>query len=80
MRLAVLIVGVIFLLLSCCGLGVSVSLPIINGPRTSWNEAMAGIIPGAICSVLSLIIVVVGLILVLMAPKKSPNEDLSHPA
>jgi hypothetical protein len=41
---------------------------------------MAGIIPGAICSVLSLIIVVVGLILVLMAPKKSPNEDLSHPA
>jgi hypothetical protein len=69
MRLAVLIVGIVLTLLSCCAAGISTSLPIINGPHTSWNEAMMGIIPASICSVLSLVIAVVGLVLVLMAPK-----------
>lgn len=75
MRLAVLIVGVICFLLSLCVLGVSTSLPIINGPRTSWSEAMAGIIPAGICSVLSLIIAIVGLVLVLLAPKKTDDKS-----
>lgn len=74
MRLAVMIVGIVLFLLSLCAVGVSVSLPIINGPRTSWNEAMMGIIPASICSVLSLIIAVVGLVLVLMAPKTEKRK------
>jgi len=69
MRLAVLIVGIVLFLLSLCAVGISVSMPIINGPRASWNEAMMGIIPGSICSVLSLLIAIVGLVLVLMSPK-----------
>ena len=70
MRLAVLLVGVVCFLLSTCVVGISASMPIINGPRASWNEAMMGIVPGAICAALSLIIAIVGLILVLLAPQK----------
>lgn len=72
MRLAVLIVGLVCFVLSMCVVSVSVSLPIINGPRTSWSEAMAGIVPGAICGALSLLIAIVGLVLVLMAPSQKP--------
>jgi hypothetical protein len=70
--MAVLIVGLVLFLLSFCAVGISVSLPIINGPRTSWSEAMMGIIPASICTFLSLLIAIVGLVLVLMAPKKEP--------
>ncbi len=82
MRIAVLIVGIIGVLVSLCVVGVSASMPIINGPRASWDEAMLGIVPGAICCSLSFIIGVVGLVLVLMAPaadasskKKRRDED-----
>ena len=71
MRLAVLIVGIVCFVLSSCVVVVSASMPIINGPRASWSEAMMGIIPGAVCGVLSLIIAVVGVVLVMMAPKAS---------
>jgi hypothetical protein len=70
MKLAVLLTGIVCFLLSTCVVGISASMPIINGPRASWNEAMMGIVPGAICAVLSLIIAIVGLILVLLAPTK----------
>ncbi len=69
MRLAVLIIGIVCFVLSSCVVVISASMPIINGPRASWSEAMMGIIPGAVCGVLSLIIAVVGVVLVMMAPK-----------
>jgi TRAP-type mannitol/chloroaromatic compound transport system permease small subunit len=75
MRLAVLIVGVVFFLLSLCVTGVSASMPIINKGHASWSEAMMGIVPGAICAMLSLVIAVVGLVLVLMAPKADPKQQ-----
>lgn len=55
--------------------GVSASMPIINGPRASWSEAMMGIIPGAVCGVLSLIIAGVGLMLVMTAPKSDAEAS-----
>ena len=43
----VLVLGVLGVLLGFLVTGVSVALPIVNGPHTSWDEAMLGIIPGA---------------------------------
>ena len=78
MRMTVLIVGIVLTLLSCCALGISTSMPIINKGRASWNEALMGIIPASICSVLSLIIAIVGLVLVLMAPKVDAPKKSEH--
>ncbi len=69
MRLAVLIIGIVCFVLSSCVVVISASMPIINGPRASWSEAMMGIVPGAVCGMLSLIIAIVGVVLVMMAPK-----------
>ena len=49
---------------------VSVLLPSLTNGRTSWDEAMLGIIPGALVFVLSLIVAVVGLVLMIMNKKK----------
>lgn len=53
---------------------VSLLLPMINGPRTSWQEAMIGIIPGAFCSLIFFILGVVGLILMLTAQPVVPRR------
>jgi hypothetical protein len=58
----VIAAGGLLLLISLAVLVVSVMLPIVNGPRTSWEEAMWGILPGACCSFTSLGIVVGGII------------------
>ena len=42
----VLVLGILGVLLGLLVTGVSVALPIVNGPNTSWDEAMLGIIPG----------------------------------
>jgi hypothetical protein len=60
-----LIVGAVLLVLSMCGLGIAILIPLTGGGRTNWSEAMVGIVPGVLCSALSLILTVVGLILVL---------------
>ena len=75
MRLAVLIVGIVCFLISVLVLVISFLLPIVNGPRTSWEEAMYGIIPGALCSALSLVLCVVGLVLVLTNRKPGRARD-----
>lgn len=78
MRLTVLIVGIVLFLLSLCVVGISISMPIVNGPRVSWKEAMMGIIPASICTVLSFIIAVVGLVLLATAPKATAMKNDSN--
>lgn len=66
----VLVLGVLGVLLGLLVTVVSVLLPIVNGPHTSWDEAMLGIIPGVIVLVLSFPIFLLGLILVIKNRKR----------
>ena len=61
----VLIIGILGVLLGLLVTGVSVALPIINGPRTSWEEAMFGIVPGVLVLLASFFIFLLGLIFVI---------------
>lgn len=66
----VLILGILGILLGGAVLLVSLLLPTLTDGRTSWDEAMLGIIPGAIVLFLSFIIFIVGLIVTLIKRKK----------
>ncbi len=61
----VLIVGILGVVLGGGVFLVSVLLPVVTDGRTSWEEALLGIIPGAVVLIISFLIAVVGLILVL---------------
>jgi Na+-transporting NADH:ubiquinone oxidoreductase subunit NqrB len=67
----VLVLGILGVLLGLAVTGVSVALPIVNGPATSWDEAMLGIIPGSIVLVLSFFVFLFGLIMVIVKRKKA---------
>lgn len=67
----VLTLGVLGVLLGLLVAGISAALPIINGPRTSWEEAMFGIIPGMLVLVISFFIFLLGLVFVIKNRKKS---------
>lgn len=54
---------------------VSLLLPLLTDGRTSWEEAMLGIIPGALVLFCSFIVAVVGLVLILMR-RKSPRPGI----
>lgn len=70
----VLALGILGVLLGFAVTAISVALPIINGPRTSWEEAMFGIIPGAVVLVFSLFVSLIGLIFVIKNRKRRvPN-------
>ena len=66
----VLVLGILGVLLGFAVTAISIALPIVNGPHTSWDEAMWGIIPGAIFLVLSFFIFLIGLIFVIKNRKK----------
>lgn len=66
----VLILGILGLLLGLAVTGISVALPIVNGPHTSWEEAMFGIVPGVFVLVVSFFIFVLGLIFVIKNRKR----------
>jgi Na+-transporting NADH:ubiquinone oxidoreductase subunit NqrB len=66
----VLVLGILGVLLGFLVTGVSVALPIVNGPHTSWDEAMLGIIPGAFVLVVSFFVFLLGLIFVIVNRKK----------
>lgn len=66
----VLVLGILGVLLGFAVTAISVALPIVNGPHTSWDEAMFGIIPGAIVLVLSFFVFLIGLIFVIINRKK----------
>jgi uncharacterized membrane protein YhiD involved in acid resistance len=64
--LVALVLGVIGTLLGGAIVLVSVLLPTLTDGRTSWDEAMLGIIPGALLLSLSFILAVVGLIVMIL--------------
>jgi uncharacterized membrane protein len=66
-----LILGVIGIVLGGGVLLVSVLLPLLTDGRTSWEEAMFGIIPGALVLMGSFVVAVVGLILMLSKRRKA---------
>ena len=66
----VLVLGILGVLLGFAVTAISVALPIVNGPHTSWEEAMFGIIPGAIVLVLSFLVFLIGLVFVIINRKK----------
>ena len=65
--LVVLILGLVGALLGGGTLLVSLLLPALTDGRTSWDEAMFGIIPGAIVLVFSVIVAAAGLVLMVAA-------------
>ena len=67
----VLVLGILGLLLGGLVTGISILLPIVTEGKTSWDEAMLGIIPGAIVLFLSFFVALIGLIVVLMKRKKA---------
>ncbi len=64
------IVGLLGVLLGGAVLLISLLLPVLTDGRTSWDEALLGIIPGAVVLAGSLVIFVGGLIFVLVQRKK----------
>jgi hypothetical protein len=67
----ILILGILGILLGGAVLGISLLLPVITEGRTSWDEAMFGIIPGAVVLSGSFVIAIVGLIVMLAKRKKA---------
>ena len=67
--LVALILGLVGVLLGGGVLVVSLLLPALTDGRTSWDEALLGIIPGAIVLALSLFVAVVGLVVMMVARK-----------
>ena len=65
--------GVVGLLLGASVFCVSLLLPPLTNGRASWEEAMYGIVPGALCAALSLVLAVVGLVLWLVG-RGPPSE------
>ncbi len=69
----VLVLGILGILLGFLITAVSVALPVLTDGRTSWEEAMLGIIPGIIFLILSFIVAVIGLIFVVKGRKSNQS-------
>lgn len=63
--LVVLILGLVGSFLGGGTLLVSLLLPALTDGRTSWDEALFGIIPGALVLAFSFVVAVVGLVVML---------------
>jgi len=66
----VLVLGILGVLLGFLVTAVSVALPIVNQGRTSWEEAMFGIVPGVIVLFFSFLVFVIALIFVIKNRKR----------
>lgn len=71
--LVVLILGLAGVLLGGGILLVSLLLPALTDGRTSWDEALLGIIPGALLLSLSFVVAVAGGIVLIVKRKKQPQ-------
>ena len=74
----IMIIGIIGVLLGGAVLLISLLLPVLTDGRTSWDEALLGIIPGAIVLTFSFVIFAAGLIVVLVQRKKKQQVRLSQ--
>jgi hypothetical protein len=68
----ILVLGIVGVLLGGGVLVVSLLLPALTDGRTSWDEALFGIIPGAIVLSLSFVTAVVGLVVMIVARRRKP--------
>jgi len=68
----ILVLGILGVLLGFAVTVVSIALPIATDGRTSWNEALVGIIPGILILVVAFVLFVLGLIFVIKNRKKKP--------
>lgn len=68
--LVVLILGVLGVLLGGGVLLVSLLLPALTDGRTSWDEALLGIIPGALLLCVSFVVAAAGLVVTIVQRKK----------
>jgi len=66
-----LILGVVGMLLGGGVFLVSLLLPALTSGRTSWEEAMFGIIPGALVLMASSVLAIVGVVILIMKKKKA---------
>ena len=66
----ILALGVLGILLGGAVLLVSLLLPALTNGRTSWEEALLGIIPGALVLVVSFLITLAGVVVILVGRKK----------
>ena len=72
------IVGLLGVLLGGAVLLISLLLPVLTDGRTSWDEALLGIIPGAIVLTISFIIFAFGLVIVLVQRKKKKQLQVNQ--
>lgn len=70
----IMIIGVIGVLLGGAVLLISLLLPVLTDGRTGWDEALLGIIPGAVVLTISFVIFAAGLIIVLVQRKKKQQS------
>lgn len=75
MRKVPLILGILGMVLGGGILLVSLLLPPLTNGRTSWEEAMLGIIPGALLLFVSFVVAVAGVILLLMKRNKPQYQS-----
>lgn len=66
-----LILGIIGMVIGGGVFLVCVLLPPLTNGRTSWEEAMLGIIPGALVLMASSVLAIVGVVLLIMKRKKA---------
>lgn len=71
----VLVLGVLGILLGLAVTGVSIALPFATDGRTSWEEAMIGIVPGILVLIVSFLMFVAGLIFVIKNRKKKSGNN-----
>ena len=70
----IMIIGIIGVLLGGAVLLISLLLPVLTDGRTDWDEALLGIIPGAVVLTISFVIFAAGLIIVLVQRKKKQQS------
>ena len=73
----IMIVGIVGVLLGGAVFFISILLPVLTDGRTSWDEALLGIIPGAVVLTISFVIFAAGLIIVLVQRKKKQQSRLT---
>jgi hypothetical protein len=75
--LVALVLGILGILLGVGVLLVSILLPVMTDGRTSWDEAVLGIIPGAVVLFASFILALAGLIVMIVKRRSKAQTGIS---
>jgi len=70
----IMIIGIVGVLLGGAVLLISLLLPVLTEGRTSWDEALLGVIPGAVVLTISFVIFAAGLVIALVQRKKKQQQ------